>query len=276
MDRTTTMDRGTTRRRNRDAPDTAASFARLAELPAGAERDRLRQELIAAWLPMAERISLRFRSSGETPADLRQVAALGLVNAVDRYDPRLGHAFETFAVPTIAGELRRHIRDHAWSLHIPRRDQELRAAVRAAQTTLGQRDARTRPGPAELAAECGLTEDEVRRGLAAEGVHNTLSLDHPVLGAGDLPLSDTLGGTDPALDLVVDRQSLKPLLGALSERERYVLYWRFFGNLTQKQIGARLGVSQMQISRILSRTCARLREELLAPAVAPQHTPAPG
>ncbi|MEU3751643.1 sigma-70 family RNA polymerase sigma factor [Streptomyces olivoreticuli] len=262
----------THRRRTRDAPDTADAFALLATLPPGPERDRLRQDVIAAWLPMAERISLRFRSSGESPADLRQVAALGLVNAVDRYDPGLGHAFETFAVPTINGELKRHIRDHAWSVHIPRRDQELRTAVRTAQTALGHRDARARSTPAELAAETGLTEAEVRRGLAAEGVHNTLSLDHPVLGADDLPLAETLGWADRALDLVVDRQALRPLLSALPEREKYVLYWRFFGNLTQKQIGARLGVSQMQISRILSRTCARLRRELLDKAGSPGRT----
>ncbi|MBT2384003.1 sigma-70 family RNA polymerase sigma factor [Streptomyces sp. ISL-11] len=266
----------TPRRRHRDAPDTAEAFERLVTLSPGPERDRLRQEVIAAWLPMAERISLRFRSSGESPADLRQVAALGLVNAVDRYDPRLGYAFETFAVPTINGELKRHIRDHAWSVHIPRRDQELRTAVRSAQVSLGQRGARTRTSPAELAVECGLSEEEVRRGLAAEGVHHTLSLDHPVLGADDLPLSDTLGCADLALDLVIDRQSLRPLLSALPEREKYVLYWRFFGNLTQKQIGARLGVSQMQISRILSRTCARLRRELLGTAAPPGRTRAAG
>ncbi|MFC5721443.1 sigma-70 family RNA polymerase sigma factor [Streptomyces gamaensis] len=261
----------THRRRTRDAPDTAEAFARLAALPAGPERDRLRQEVTLAWLPLAERVSLRFRSSGESPADLRQVAALGLVNAVDRYDPGLGHAFETFAVPTIMGELRRHIRDHAWAVHIPRRDQELRTAVRCAQALLGPRG-RDPADPrhlAELAAVSGLSEDEVRRGLAAEGVHRTVSLDQPPPGAGELPLAETLGRTDGALELVVDRQSLKPLLSALPERERYVLYWRFFGNLTQKQIGARLGVSQMQISRILSRTCARLRRELLAPAGSP-------
>ncbi|RLU87561.1 B/F/G family RNA polymerase sigma-70 factor [Streptomyces griseocarneus] len=269
------MDGTRQRRHVRDAPDTTEAFTLLAALPHGAERDRLRQDVIAAWLPMAERISLRFRTSGESLADLRQVAALGLVNAVDRYDPRLGHAFETFAVPTITGELKRHIRDHAWSVHIPRRDQELRTAVRTAQSALGHRGATDPPTPAELAAVSGLTEEEVRRGLAAEGVHHTLSLDHPVLGADDLPLAETLGCADRALDLVVDRQALTPLLKALPEREKYVLYWRFFGNLTQKQIGARLGVSQMQISRILSRTCARLRRELLGQGP-PGRSPAPG
>lgn len=254
------------RTRDADGPDTAAPFFRLAELPPGPERDRLRQDVIAAWLPMAERISLRFRKSGESPADLRQVAALALVHAVDRFDPRLGFAFESFAIPTINGELKRHVRDHVWSLHIPRRDQELRAAVRTARTRLEQRRAGSAVTAAELAAETGLTDEEVRRGLDADGVHHMLSLDHPVAGAEELPLADTLGHVDRALDLVVDRQTLKPLLDALPEREKYVLYWRFFGNLTQKQIGARLGVSQMQISRILSRTCARLRQQLLAAA----------
>ncbi|MFG2180934.1 sigma-70 family RNA polymerase sigma factor [Streptomyces abikoensis] len=254
------------RGRRPDAPGTADAFRRLATLPDGPERDRLRHDVIAAWLPMAERVSLRFRKCGESPADLRQVAALALVHAVDRYDPGLGYAFESFAIPTISGELKRHVRDHVWSLHIPRRDQELRAAVRAARARLEQRGASSAVTPAELAAETGLSEEEVLRGLDADGVHQTLSLDHSVAGADDLPLADTLGLADQALDLIVDRQSLRPLLDALPERERYVLYWRFFGNLTQKQIGARLGVSQMQISRILSRTCDRLRRQLLAAA----------
>ncbi|MEU4211585.1 sigma-70 family RNA polymerase sigma factor [Streptomyces sp. NPDC026206] len=262
MAETTPCPRG----RDTGSPDTIGLFLRLAALPAGPERDRLRQEVIAAWLPMAERVSVRFRKCGESPADLRQVAALALVHAVDRFDPRLGCAFESFAIPTITGELKRHVRDHVWSLHIPRRDQELRAAVRAARTRLEQCGTGGRVTTAQLAAETGLSEEEVRRGLHADGVHHTLSLDHPVAGTDDLPLAETLGLTDHALDLVVDRQSLKPLLDALPERERYVLYWRFFGNLTQQQIGARLGVSQMQISRILSRTCARLRRQLLAAA----------
>ncbi|MBO0656285.1 sigma-70 family RNA polymerase sigma factor [Streptomyces triculaminicus] len=249
-----------------ETADTAEVFTRLAALPPGPERDRLRQDVIAAWLPMAERVSMRFRKCGESPADLRQVAALALVHAVDRYDPRLGHAFESFAIPTINGELKRHVRDHVWSLHIPRRDQELRAAVRAAAARLEQLGAGSDVTVAELAAETGLSEEEVRRGLDADGVHHTLSLDHTVAGSDELPLADTLGRCDRALELVIDRQSLKPLLDALPEREKYVLYWRFFGNLTQQQIGARLGVSQMQISRILSRTCARLRRQLLAAA----------
>ncbi|MCC2277793.1 SigB/SigF/SigG family RNA polymerase sigma factor [Streptomyces morookaense] len=249
-----------------EASPAADTFRRLKSLPPGAERDRLRQEVIAAWLPMAERISLRYRKCGESMADLRQVAALALVHAVDRFDPGLGFAFESFAVPTINGELKRHIRDHVWSLHIPRRDQELRATVRAARARLEQRGRRALVTLRELAAETGLSEAEVRRGLDADGVHHTLSLDQSVAPGEELPLADTLGQRDGALDLVVDRQALKPLLDALPEREKYVLYWRFFGDLTQQQIGLRLGVSQMQISRILSRTCADLRRQLLAPA----------
>lgn len=253
------------RRQHPDSPATDEDFRQLARLPAGPRREELRQDIIRAWLPVAERISRRFRNRGESAADLRQVAALALVKAVDRYDPERGHAFESFAVPTITGELKRHFRDHVWGLHVPRRLQELRGVVRAAQGRLQQDLAGREPNVVDLAAYTGLTEAEVRLGLEAEGVHHTIPLDAPLPGPDDRTLFETTGGPDPYMDLVVDLESLRPLVAALPEREKRLLYLRFYADLTQKQIGANLGVSQMQISRMLARTCGRLRDGMLAP-----------
>jgi RNA polymerase sigma-B factor len=222
--------------------------------------------VIAAWLPVVHRISRRFCCSGESSADLRQVAALALVKAVDRYDPHRGYPFESFAIPTVTGELKRHIRDHAWAIHIPRRIQELRAQVRSAQGRLQQTDRHEPPSLGELAAESGLCEEDVRLGLQAENVHRTLALDRPLGDSDDLLLADVVGGPDDALDRVVERESLRPLLAALPEQEKRLLYWRFFESLSQQQIGLLLGVSQMQVCRMLQRTFTRLRRELRASA----------
>ncbi len=253
-------------RPRRDAPDTDDAFRRLARLPEGPQREALRHEIVQAWLPVSERVSRRFRNRGEHAADLRQVAALALVKAVDRYDPHRGFAFESFAIPTITGEIKRHFRDHVRSLHIPRRLQELRSTVRTAETQLVQELGGRSPTVSELAAATGLTEAEVRMGVEAEAAYNTLTLDAPLPGLEDCLFAETVGGPDPWLELVVDLQSLRPLLSALPERERHVLYLRFYGGLSQQQIGASLGVSQMHISRILSRTFAQLRDDMLAPA----------
>ncbi|CAM5454696.1 RNA polymerase sigma factor RpoD [Streptomyces griseoloalbus] len=150
-----------------DAPETARAFERLAGLPDGPERRRLRDELVTAWLPMAERIAVRFRGRGEALEDLYQVAALGLVKAVDHYDPARGNAFEAYAVPTVTGEIKRHFRDHMWTLHVPRRVQDLRNRVRTAAKELAQTAPGRAPTVAEIAAHTRLTEDEVRTGMEA-------------------------------------------------------------------------------------------------------------
>lgn len=247
-----------------DAPDTAAAFARLISLPEGPEREALRQELIRQWLPMAERLAGRFRNRGEAIEDLRQVAALGLVKAVDRYDPQRGAAFESFAVPTITGELKRHFRDHMWTLHVPRRVQDLRGRVRAARQELAQTAGGDSPSVAELAAHTGMTEDEVKAGLEALDSYSALSLDAELRGAQDgFSLGDSLGAPDPALDVVVDREAVKPGLRRLPPRERQILYMRFFGDMTQSRIAEDLGISQMHVSRLISRCCTRLRDQAL-------------
>ncbi|KOV96547.1 MULTISPECIES: SigB/SigF/SigG family RNA polymerase sigma factor [unclassified Streptomyces] len=252
-----------TRRNHDDAPDTAELFARLAELDDGPERDAVRDELVCAWLPMAHRIAGRFRDRGESVEDLRQVAALGLVKAIDRFDPSRG-AFESYAVPTITGEVKRHFRDRMWALRVPRRVQELRNRVRVARRELTQNPGSPEPTVADIAAHTGLTEEEVNAGMEALESFSTLSLDAE-LSAGDdgYSLADTLGETETSYDVVVDREAAKEGLRRLPERERAILYMRFFEDMTQSRIADRLGISQMHVSRLISRSCARVRDEVL-------------
>ncbi|MCL6669034.1 RNA polymerase sigma factor SigF [Streptomyces panaciradicis] len=251
-----------------DAPDTADAFRRLATLPPGPQRDALRERVVEAWLPMADRLAGRFRNRGESSEDLRQVAALGLVKAVDRYDPELGNAFESYAVPTITGEIKRHFRDHMWTLHVPRRVQELRNRVRFAAQDLTQTVSGRRPTVAEIAEHADMSEEDVLAGMEALESFSALSLDAELPGSEDgYSLGDALGSLDPALDTVVDREAVAPRLAALPERERAILYMRFFGDMTQSRIAEQLGISQMHVSRLISRCCSRVREQVLNEAV---------
>jgi len=250
-----------------DAPDTAEAFRELAVLPAGPRRDMLREKVVEAWLPMADRLAGRFRSRGESFEDLRQVAALGLVKAVDRYDPARGNAFESYAVPTITGEIKRHFRDHMWTLHVPRRVQDLRNRVRSAAQDLSQTVSGRRPTVAEIAEKAAMSEEDVLVGLEALESFTALSLDAELPGSEDgYSLSDALGSPDPALDTVVDREAVAPRLAALPERERAILYMRFFGDMTQSRIAEQLGISQMHVSRLISRCCSRIREQVMREA----------
>ncbi|MGW0843207.1 SigB/SigF/SigG family RNA polymerase sigma factor [Streptomyces sp. NPDC002787] len=257
-------------RRYDDAPDTGAAFRRIAALPDGPERSTLRQEVVCAWMPMAVRLARRFRHRGETFEDLTQVAQLGLVKAVSRFDPGLGTAFPSFAIPTILGEVKRHFRDELWVVHVPRRVQELRGRVRSAGHECSSRGGHE-PSVHEIAAHTGLTEADVRLGQGALESFAALSLDAvPGRSADSPPLTDTLGGLEPGFDLIVNRESLRPLLRALPERERRILYMRFFCEMTQDRIALQLGLSQMHVSRLITRICARLREQAMA------DTPHPG
>ncbi|MFF4730468.1 RNA polymerase sigma factor SigF [Streptomyces mirabilis] len=250
-----------------DAPDTTEAFRRLASLPPGRQHDTLREQIVEAWLPMANRLAGRFRNRGESLEDLRQVAALGLVKAVDRYDPELGNAFESYAVPTVTGEIKRHFRDHMWTLHVPRRVQDLRNRVRFAVQELSGTISGHRPTVAEIAEHAGMSEEDVRAGLEALESFTALSLDAQVSGSDDgYSLSDALGSADPALDVVIDREAVKPRLQALPERERTILYMRFFGDMTQSRIADELGISQMHVSRLISRCCHRLRDQVMRDA----------
>ncbi|MGW3309091.1 RNA polymerase sigma factor SigF [Streptomyces sp. NPDC001073] len=254
----------TKRPAHRDAPDTAEAFRTLAALPPGPRHDTVRERIVEDWLPMADRLAGRFRNRGENTEDLRQVAALGLVKAVDRYDPERGSAFESYAVPTITGEIKRHFRDHLWTLHVPRRVQDLRNRVRVAGLELAHTTPGRRPTVGEIAGHACLSEEEVRVGLEALESFRALSLDAVASGGSDgFSLGDVLGGVDPALDVVVDREAVRPRLAALPERDREILYLRFFADMTQSRIAERFGISQMHVSRLISRCCRRIREQVL-------------
>ncbi|MFI7386594.1 SigB/SigF/SigG family RNA polymerase sigma factor [Streptomyces sp. NPDC049813] len=243
-----------------DAPDTTEAFRRLAASDPGPGRDALCEELVTAWLPMADRLAARYRNKGEDLEDLRQVAAIGLLKAVQRYCPDRG-PFAPYAVPTITGEIRRHFRDHAWDVRVPRRVQNLRGKVRLARRELLDRPGRPgEPTVAEVSAHTGLTTEEVLEGLEAMDSYSALSLDARTGPAGEpFSLADTLGETDPRYDLVARREAAKDGLSKLSERDRHILYLRFFEDMTQSRIAERVGLSQMHVSRLITRSCAQVR-----------------
>ncbi|WP_330241899.1 SigB/SigF/SigG family RNA polymerase sigma factor [Streptomyces sp. NBC_00525] len=262
--------RQTAPERGREVAPGTAAFHRLRALPDGPERDELRRATVCAWLPMAHRLAARFRDRGEPLDDLRQVAAIGLVKAVDRYDPARGKAFETYAIPTVVGELKRHFRDHTWDVHVPRRVQDLRNRVRLARRDLAQTPGGHQPSEEEIADRTGLCAEDVRAGLEALESYRTLSLDAETPGSGDGScIADTLGLCDHALDVAVDREAVKPGLRSLPERERTILYLRFFRDMTQDRIAEVLGISQMHVSRLIAQCCEQVRRQALQESAQP-------
>lgn len=224
------------------------------------DRRDLRDAAITRCLPLAEHIARRFDRRGEPLDDLVQVARMGLVNAVDRFDADRGSDFLAFAVPTIMGEVRRHFRDTGWAVRVPRRLKELHLDITRAASTLAQELGRS-PTTREVATELDVGEEDVVQGLQAASGYQTLSVDeHFAGGDSSQTLADVLGEDDPDLTVVEDHEALRVLLADLPERERTVLLLRFFGNQTQTQIADRIGVSQMHVSRILSGTLAKLRD----------------
>jgi RNA polymerase sigma-B factor len=238
-------------------------FQRLAELPAGdSERLRIRGELVELHLPLVEYLARRFRNRGEWLDDLTQVATIGLIKSIDRFDLERGVEFSTYATPTIVGEIKRHFRDKGWAVRVPRRLQELKLALTKAIGDLAQRLGRA-PTVAELAAHLQMSEEDVLEGLESANAYSTVSLDAPDSGDEDAPaVAESLGMVDDALEGVEYRESLKPLLERLPPREKRILLLRFFGNMTQSQIATELGISQMHVSRLLAKTLAQLREGL--------------
>ncbi|MFN6550819.1 RNA polymerase sigma factor SigF [Mycolicibacterium septicum] len=224
--------------------------------------ERQRERIVERCLPLADHIARRFDGRGEPREDLIQVARVGLVNAVNRFDVDAGSDFVSFAVPTIMGEVRRHFRDNSWSVKVPRRLKELHLRLGAATAELSQRLGRA-PTASELAVELDMDREEVIEGLVAGSSYNTLSIDSGGGGDEEAPaIVDTLGDVDTGLDQIDNRETLRPLLAQLPERERTVLVLRFFESMTQTQIAERVGVSQMHVSRLLAKSLARLRDQL--------------
>ncbi|WP_434596332.1 RNA polymerase sigma factor SigF [Streptomyces sp. A5-4] len=246
-----------------DRSGARAMFIELRELPDGsAEKAELRNRLVRMHLPLVEHLARRFRNRGEPLDDLTQVATIGLIKSVDRFDPERGVEFSTYATPTVVGEIKRHFRDKGWAVRVPRRLQELRLSLTTATAELSQQHGRS-PTVHELAERLGISDEEVLEGLESANAYSTLSLDVPDTDDESPPVSDTLGSEDVALEGVEYRESLKPLLEDLPPREKRILLLRFFGNMTQSQIAQEVGISQMHVSRLLARTLAQLREKLL-------------
>jgi RNA polymerase sigma-B factor len=224
---------------------------------------KLRDRLVTEHLPLAQHIAQRFSQRGEMREDLTQVAILGLINAVDRFDPHRGVDFLAFAVPTIMGEVRRHFRDSCWAVRVPRRLKELHLAITAVTTPLAQELGRAAT-PSEIAARLEISKEEVYEGLAAGASYQSVSLNQ-MLGTevDSVSVVDSLGEEDPGLEDINDHESLQPLLRDLPERERTIIMLRFFGNLTQTEIADRVGISQMHVSRLLAKTLRQLREGML-------------
>ncbi|MFB7339601.1 RNA polymerase sigma factor SigF [Streptomyces hydrogenans] len=241
-------------------------FARLAELEEGThEYAYVRNTLVELNLALVRFAAARFGTRSEPMEDIVQVGTIGLIKAIDRFELARGVEFPTFAMPTIIGEIKRFFRDTSWSVHVPRRLQELRLDLARAGDTLSQRLDRA-PTVAELAAELGRTEDEVVEGMAASNAYTAASLDAQTEdddhGQNETTLADRLGYEDHGLTGIEYVASLKPMIASLPERERLILSLRFVTGLTQSEIGAELGISQMHVSRLLSRTLARLRRGL--------------
>jgi len=242
----------------------AAVYAIRLEHAGDAERERLRDDLVRRCLPFAGRLTRRYQGRGEPNEDLEQVARLGLVKAVNRYEPGRG-SFTAYAVCTIQGEIKKHFRDKTWAVHVARRVQDLGSEVRHARAVLVpvlRRD----PTAGEIARHLDIPVVDVLEALRSASGYWSTSLNAP---AGDEPgveVGDLLGAPDPDLESLADRVTVDALMRRLPEREQRMILLRFYGNQTQAEIAAELGISQMHVSRLLTRTLAQLRDGLTAEA----------
>jgi RNA polymerase sigma-B factor len=238
-------------------------LATMTSLPAGhPSRARVRDQVIEAWLPLANHLANRFAGRGEPFDDLAQTATVGLIKAVDKFDSERGVEFAAYAIPTIIGEIKRHFRDRTWDIRVPRRLQELRLSISEATSTLLQSLGRS-PTVADLAGHLGISEEAVLEGLEGARAYNAVSLSTPTSdGDRATELGDLLGSDDAEFELAELRVALGPALATLDKREQRILTLRFYGNLTQSQIAEQIGVSQMHVSRLLARALAKLRGQL--------------
>jgi RNA polymerase sigma-B factor len=238
-------------RRRQDRDRSAELFAKLPDQQA-------RDELVLLHRPLAEYLARRFSGRGEPQEDLEQVAMLALIKAIDRFDTSRDVQFSTYATATVVGELKRHFRDKGWALRVPRRLQETGLKVSKAVSELSQQLGRS-PTVAEIAGSIGLSEEEVLEGMDTIHAYSASSLDAPADEEG-VPAMDKLGSEDDTLELLEGWASLAPALRGLTERERRIVYLRFFRGMTQTQIAVELGISQMHVSRLLARTLRTLRQ----------------
>jgi RNA polymerase sigma-B factor len=221
-----------------------------------------REQLVERFLPLARQLARRYQRGGEQLDDLVQVASLGLLKAIDRFDPARETAFSSFAVPTILGELKRHFRDKGWSVRVPRDLQEMAVKVDRVADEMSRELGRA-PTPAELAERTGATQEQVLEAREASGAYRAVSLDRPRTedeDDGD-SYADAVGADDPGFRLAEDAATVERLMRVLDDREREVLRLRFEEDLTQSEIGQRVGVSQMHVSRLIRQSIARLRDE---------------
>jgi RNA polymerase sigma-B factor len=242
----------------------ATLFAELQRCPKHhPARTAARDQLVALHLPLVEHLVRRFRNRGEPYDDLMQVGTIGLLKAIDRFDPTREVEFSTYATPTVVGEIKRHFRDKGWAIRVPRKLQELRHSLGLAGAELAQELGRS-PTVGELAVRLGLEPELVLEGIESGNAYTTVSLDAPE--AADDPrtnMGHAIGIEDDELENVEYRAALRPLLAKLDEREKQILLLRFFGGQTQSQIANEVGISQMHVSRLLTRTLESLRGDLL-------------
>ncbi|MFF5176467.1 SigB/SigF/SigG family RNA polymerase sigma factor [Micromonospora sp. NPDC000316] len=255
-------------------PRTSTSFGRRSTAPAAKltaelaatpaddpRRPALRDRTIEAWLPLTRHLARRYMGRGAPDDDLNQIAVVGLIKAVDHFDPTRGVDFSGYAIPTIVGEIKRYFRDRTWAVRVPRRLQELRLSISAANSALTHTLGRS-PTVADVATYLDVSEETVLEGLEGARAYHATSLSTPVGADGTMELGDTFGMIDHEFDAVELRVALGPALSTLTERERTILSLRFHGNLTQVQIAERIGVSQMHVSRLITRALGKLRHEL--------------
>jgi RNA polymerase sigma-B factor len=243
-----------------------AALAEIGRLPKDDPRAaELREHVVMVYEPFARRVALKYRRHGEPYDDVRQTAMVGLLKAVHGFDPDRGSPFISYLLPTVLGEIKRHFRDHTWAMRVPRQHQENRARLRVAISNFEQDHARE-PTTREIGELLGLSESEAGELLQADQAYRALSLDAPDSGGDDggegARPEDRLGSEDPGLALVEERESLRPALARLPERERRLLNLRFFGDKSQSEIAQELGYSQMHVSRLLASVLQRLREEV--------------
>ena len=243
-----------------------ATRERLArtETPSDDEYEQLRNELVVAHLNLARFLAVKFANRGEPLDDLVQVGTVGLLKAIDRFDPDRGVEFTTYATPTIVGEIKRYFRDKGWAVKVPRRLQELNLAVNRAGDKLAMELGRS-PTVGELAATLSAGEEEILEAQELGQAYNLLSLDSEVSGDTDRKtqtLADTVGVSDARLDLLEDRANLERAFGVLSGRERVIVYLRFYESISQTEIAKRLNVSQMHVSRLQAKALEKLRSVL--------------